>query len=139
MIQSLPSGSQQFVSNHLTTDSDAPPRSTGGRRRSSDNVITRKVLIDFYNQLSDGVKPTAGTDGSLVRKVKVDALRDALKNRGYLETTDTGGLTSNARKIFYRANETLFHGLGSDLWERTATIAARTNDKEDVIGVKVGD
>ena len=49
------------------------------------------------------MEPTPGPDGSVVRKVAVDALRDEVKNRGYLETGDTGGLTANARKIWQRA------------------------------------
>jgi hypothetical protein len=56
-----------------------------------------------------------------VRKVEVDALRDELKNRGYLEITDTGGLTSNARQAFHRAKSALlakgtFVESGGSIW-----------------------
>ena len=85
---------------------DAPPRRGGGRPRSPESVTTMKALVDAYNTLANGVEPTR-EDGSLVRKVEVDALRDEVKNRGYLETGNTGGLTSNARQALHRAKSAL--------------------------------
>ena len=79
------------------------PRRGAGRPRSTESVIARRALIDAYDRLADGVEPAPGPDGSVVRKVAVDALRDEVKNRGYLEIGDTGGLTANARKIWQRA------------------------------------
>jgi hypothetical protein len=86
---------------------DAPPPARG-RPRSADALVVTRALIDAYNRLAaDGVEPTRESDGSLVRKVEVDALRDEVKNRGYLETKDTGGLTSDARQTWHRAKSAL--------------------------------
>ena len=46
--------------------------------------------------------PTKEADGSLIHKVSIEDLRNELKNTGYLETTEKGGPTRNARKVWQR-------------------------------------
>jgi hypothetical protein len=38
-----------------------------------------------------------------VRKVKSDAVRDEVKSRGFLDKTETGGITEMSRKHYHRA------------------------------------
>jgi hypothetical protein len=63
----------------------------------------RIALLDAYDRLADGVATSAGLDGAPVCKVRVDALRNELKARGFLEVKETGGLTATARSNFHRA------------------------------------
>ncbi len=74
----------------------------GGRPRSGESVITGAAIIKAYRYLADGVGPTKEADGSLIHKVSIEDLRNELKNTGYLETTEKGGLTPNARKVWQR-------------------------------------
>jgi hypothetical protein len=73
-----------------------------GRPASGDKEILRRAMLQFYDQLADAATPSAGFDGARVLKVKIDDLRDLMKRRGHLQTTDTGGLTSGARSLFHR-------------------------------------
>jgi hypothetical protein len=52
--------------------------------------------------LAGTVEPTPGFDGAPVRKVSVDAIRDEVKSRGFLEVKESGGLTPTARSTFHR-------------------------------------
>jgi hypothetical protein len=67
----------------------------------------RSAILIFYDQLADGVEPSSGFDGALVRKIKTNDLRDKLKTRGYLDSVDAGGLTATARSQFARAKADL--------------------------------
>ena len=83
----------------------------------SDNDNLKTAILDAYDRLADGRSTSAGLDGTPVLKVPVaEFLREEVKDRGFLETKDTGGLTDRARTYFSRAkNELLFlhqsHGL----------------------------
>lgn len=43
----------------------------------------------------------------MVRKVKVDAVRDELKSRGFLPIDDKGNIEAFGRKMLFRAREEL--------------------------------
>jgi hypothetical protein len=77
-------------------------------KRSDDVEKVKRAIKDAYERLADAVEKTPGFDGKPVLKVKVDALRDEVKSRGFLETDEKGALTGNARKHFYRAKTNLF-------------------------------
>ncbi len=51
--------------------------------------------------------PSPGFNGASVLKVPVDDLRNELKSRGFLDTKDTGGLTTRAKTYFNRAKADL--------------------------------
>lgn len=74
----------------------------------SDVDIIRNAILAAYDRLSDGIKPVAGFDGALVRKIGVDALRDEVKSRGFMETTETGAISGRSRLNFSRAKTVLF-------------------------------
>jgi hypothetical protein len=83
----------------------AVPKSRDGRSQEIVNV--RHAVVDAYNRLSDGVLPSPDFDGRPVRKVGVEAIRDEVKSRGFLQVNETGGLTSSGRSAFHRAKADL--------------------------------
>ena len=88
---------------------DAPAAAPKGtaKGRPSDVEMIKRAIADAYDRLADGVEPSPGFDGALVRKVQVDKLRDEIKSRGFLETDDDDKLTSTARSNFRRAKTDL--------------------------------
>jgi hypothetical protein len=85
---------------------DAPasaPKALAKGRRSEEIEMIKRALSDAYARLADGVEPSLGFDGALVRKVPVERLRDEVRSRGFLETDDGDKLTSTARSNFRRA------------------------------------
>jgi hypothetical protein len=75
--------------------------------RSIDVVQVRRAIEQAYDRLSGNVGPSPGFDGKPVRKISVDALRDEVKSRGFLEMKETGGLTNTGRSTFHRAKSDL--------------------------------
>jgi hypothetical protein len=75
--------------------------------RSDDVEKVKRAVIDAYERLAEGAEKRLGFDGKPVKKVKVDALRDEAKSRGFLETNETGAITAVARKHFHRAKTDL--------------------------------
>jgi putative DNA primase/helicase len=82
------------------TSEDAPA-GVKGRANSEQETIRRK-FIAAYDEVADGVTPTPGFTGAPVRKVSIDAVRDWLKNRGFLEKNEKGNLTATGRSHFRR-------------------------------------
>jgi hypothetical protein len=76
-----------------------------GRGRTADPI--KAAILAAYDRLADGLKPSAGFDGASVLKVNVDAVRNEVRNRGFLERKETGGLTGAARNLFMRAKNDL--------------------------------
>ncbi len=76
-------------------------------RRSEDAERVKRAITEAYERLSDSVEMMPGFDAAPVRKVKVDTLREAVKSRGFLELSESGALTPNARTIFHRAKTDL--------------------------------
>ena len=72
-------------------------------KSKSDAEIVRKAFLDAYCRLAEGVDPTAGFDGALVRKIKVSAIREELRNRGFLKTEDDGKLSTAGRRQMHAA------------------------------------
>jgi hypothetical protein len=69
--------------------------------------ILRGEYLKTYDRLADGVTPSQGFGRTMVRKVRVDAIRDELKRRGFLETNDDGTITATARSHLQRAKTDL--------------------------------
>ena len=79
---------------------------SAGKRSSEVEQIARAILA-AYGRLADAVEASAGFDGKPVRKVKVDAVRDEVKSRGFLDKNETGGITETSRKHYHRAKTDL--------------------------------
>jgi hypothetical protein len=75
------------------------------RARAPDQKkIVREAFADAYERLADGTEKAAGFDGKPVLKVKVDAIRDELKSRGFLPKNENSeGLSSTGRSDFWKA------------------------------------
>ncbi len=73
------------------------PRNAGSGRPTAVETLGRQYLT-AYDRLADGVEKTHGLDFNLVRKVNVNAIRDELKNRGFLDVDDEGRVTAAARR-----------------------------------------
>ena len=86
------------------TSEDAP---AANGKASGEAAIVRRHFIVAYDELADGVAPSQGFDGAPVRKVSTDAVRDRLKSRGFLDTTEKGQLTATSRSHFRRAKSQL--------------------------------
>jgi hypothetical protein len=85
----------------------AAAKATKGRGRADNVANLKRAILDAYDRLADAVDKTRGLDGAPVKKVSVDALRDEVKRRGFLETKDTGGVAPAARKQWERAKTDL--------------------------------
>jgi hypothetical protein len=72
----------------------------------ADNL--RRAFVDAYTNLAEEVKPSPGLNAAPVRKVRESAIRDALRDRGYLKTDDARNLTSTARGNFHDTKTSLF-------------------------------
>ena len=79
----------------------------GNSKPKSEVAIVRKAFIEAYEQLANGVEKSAGFDGATVQKVGVDAIRDELKNRGFLDVDDKGRISAGSRQLFRRAKSEL--------------------------------
>jgi hypothetical protein len=84
----------------------------GPRSSTSQAEIIRRAIIDAYEFLADGVRPSPGFDRVPVKKVKADAMRDNVKDRGYLDTDEKGNITGAARMQYQRAKSVLLGGKG---------------------------
>jgi hypothetical protein len=68
----------------------------------------RAEFVKTYDRLADDVPKTIGLDGkSTVRRVSVAAIRDDLKDSGFLDTSETGAIERVSRNHFSRAKKTL--------------------------------
>jgi hypothetical protein len=77
-----------------------------GKTRSQHSII-KAQLLQAYERLADAVQPSAGFAGETVRKVKVDAIRDELRRRGFLDVNDKGNVIGSSRMAFQRAKTEL--------------------------------
>ena len=74
----------------------------------SDVEILKRAIMDAYDRLADGVSTTSpGFNGAPVKKVSADAVRDQVKQRGFLDIDDKGFITAAARKQLQRARAAL--------------------------------
>jgi len=98
---------------------------TPGPKKSaarSEIDVLKVELLAAYDRLADGLPTSPGFDGAAVRKLSVDKLRDELKSRGFLEISDSGGLTAAARKQFQRAKAALLAAPKPHLFEKAGLI-----------------
>ena len=86
------------------TSEDAPAK---GSKGNNEQDIVRRRFLTAYDEISDDVTPSQGFDGARVSKVSTDAIRDWLRNRGFLDTTEKGHLTATSRTQFRRAKNLL--------------------------------
>jgi hypothetical protein len=78
--------------------------------------ILRDEFLAAYDRLADGAPKTLGLDDrSTVRKISADAIRDELKNRGFLETDDKGQITATSRSHLQRLKAELVKTKGGKL------------------------
>lgn len=87
------------------TSEDAPAATRG--KGNSEQDIVRRHFIAAYTDLADGLASAQGFDGAPVRKVLIDAVRDRLKSRGFLDTNDKGHLTATSKSHFRRVKSQL--------------------------------
>jgi hypothetical protein len=107
-----PDNREQFKARNLTrspegwsaVDADVS-RKPGSRGTEAAQV--QKAILQAYDHLADGLPTDTGFNGTPVRKVDADSIRDEVKSRGYLDVGEKGVLTSNARSIFRRAKSSL--------------------------------
>jgi len=77
-------------------------------RDGNDAEIVAAEFMKAYDRLADGVPKTTGLDGnSTVLKVSVAAIREDLKDSGFLDATETGAIERVSRNHFSRAKKTL--------------------------------
>jgi AAA domain len=74
---------------------------------SNHGEVLRHAIADAYERLADAVERSPGLDGQPVKKVRVDAIRAELKDRGFLDTAENGRLTGGARESLRRAKASL--------------------------------
>jgi len=80
----------------------------GARSKSSDAETTRREFVNAYDRVADGIVKSPGFDGAMVAKVKIDAVRDEMKSRGFLPVDErTGSLTGAGRAMLFKAKATL--------------------------------
>ena len=84
----------------------------GKDKPKADFAILRKAFLNAYERLADGVEKSHGFDGALVRKVKVDDIREELKDRGFLALNDRGQVTGASRLNLYRVKADLLDKKG---------------------------
>ena len=79
-----------------------------GRKAGSDIEIVRDEFRKGYDCLADAASKTLGLDdGSTVLKVPTAAIREELKNRGFLDCDENGTITRVSRLHFFRAKQML--------------------------------
>ena len=93
---------------------------TKTREWEMDTVISAKKAA-AYDRLAANVEQSNAPNGATVRKVSVDALRDELKSRGFLDTDAKGHVTAGSRTSFRRNKVELitsgkFMELDSSIW-----------------------
>ncbi len=76
-------------------------------KATSEVEIIRRAFLDAYSNLAESVTPSPGFDGKPVRKVAAAAIRDEIKNRGYLDTDEKGHITAASRQCLRRAKSEL--------------------------------
>ena len=77
-------------------------------KRSDEAAVIQRELLAAYDRLAEAAPFSRGSNSKSVRKVCVDAIRDELRDRGFLKMDDaTGGITNTCRSRFSRAKSEL--------------------------------
>jgi hypothetical protein len=75
-----------------------------GRTREMSGVAMLKIaILDAYDRLADAVAPLAGFAGETVRKVETEAIREDVRDRGFLDVDERGRIEGKDRMAFKRA------------------------------------
>ncbi len=83
-------------------------KSTSSGKQGGDVAMVRDEFLKVYNDLADGEQKSLGLDDrSTVFKVSTAAIRDELKNRGFLDLDDKGKISATSRSHFSRAKKLL--------------------------------
>jgi len=85
----------------------APSSKAKASTGQTETAILKRAIIETYDRLADDVLSTPGFDGKPVKKIRVEALRDELKSRGFLDVSDKGQVTPRARQLFGRVKSNL--------------------------------
>ncbi len=78
-------------------------------RPKSKIIRIEDELMAAYERLADAVQATAGPNGTPVKKVDVEMLREDLKNSGVLNVNEKGHVTPTGRTKFKRAKSALIN------------------------------
>jgi KaiC/GvpD/RAD55 family RecA-like ATPase len=92
-----------LVVDRIEETETAPEPATDKRTAA---VILRHEYLAAYDRLADGVTETH-VNGKSVRKVADDAIRDELRDRGFLDKDESGKITSTARSQLRRTKTEL--------------------------------
>ena len=100
---------------------DAQKQASTTRKPPSKAQLVEGFFLQAIDLLAEGLKPSPGFDTNPVFKIKVDAIRERMKARQWLDIDDDGALTSTGRSDFKRAKDALLAraaivGEGTDLW-----------------------
>ena len=86
---------------------EAAPKDKKANGRESTQKTVEHAFLAAYDRLADSISKSPGFDDKPVAKVKVDAIRDELKSRGFLPLDDKGNIEAFGRKLLFRAKEEL--------------------------------
>jgi hypothetical protein len=67
-----------------------------GKTRTQHSIIKAQILR-AYDHIADAIEPSSGLAGERVREVKVDAIRDELRRRGFVDVDDNGNVVGASR------------------------------------------
>jgi hypothetical protein len=78
-----------------------------GKGEQSESQIIQHAILDAYGRLVEHGDRSSGFDGKPVIKVKVKAIREEVKSRGFLDTDDNGNVDATSRSNFRHAKSKL--------------------------------
>jgi hypothetical protein len=107
-----PANYKQFTARNLTRGPDGWTATDADVSRKGGSVGTevaqvKGAILRAYDHLADGIILEPGFDNKPVRKVLADAIRDEVKSRGFLDTTEKGAITASSRTVYRRAKNIL--------------------------------
>jgi hypothetical protein len=83
-------------------------KGANGGKPGGDAEMVRDEFLKVYDCLADAAPKTLGVDDrSTVLKVPAAAIREELRNRGFLDADENGAITALSRKHFSRAKSLL--------------------------------
>jgi AAA domain len=85
----------------------APKEGIGKAKGTAGVELVRSEFLKAYDRLADGITKSVGLDGKHVLKVAVDAVRDELKSRGFLQLDEKGNITPKACTMLWTAKAEL--------------------------------
>ncbi len=88
--------------NGFTSEKFVPKK---GGRTVSDGDRMFQEAVRAYHRLAGDVDRSAGFDGKPVLKIKVEDLREHLRDRGYIDQDDNRKVSSAGRTAFWRAKK----------------------------------